>query len=120
MDVNDELGTLERDGQLCVLRYRRVLRQSPETFAPELVDEGPQLAEPLGARPVQAPVPVDANVHQPRFAQRTQVLRRGGPGPAALFRQLAGADLCRGDDLQRPALCRARQHVQPARDLAAW
>jgi uncharacterized protein YndB with AHSA1/START domain len=31
VDVNDELGTLERDGELCVLRYRRVLRQPPET-----------------------------------------------------------------------------------------
>lgn len=29
MDVNDELGTLERDGELCVLRYRRRLRQPP-------------------------------------------------------------------------------------------
>ena len=29
MDVNDELGTLERDGELCVLRYRRTLRHPP-------------------------------------------------------------------------------------------
>lgn len=39
MDVNDELGTLERDGQLCVLRYRRVLRQPPETVWRALTED---------------------------------------------------------------------------------
>jgi uncharacterized protein YndB with AHSA1/START domain len=39
VDVNDELGTLERDGQLCVLRYRRVLRQSPETVWRALTED---------------------------------------------------------------------------------
>jgi uncharacterized protein YndB with AHSA1/START domain len=39
VDVNDELGTLERDGQLCVLRYRRVLRQPPETVWHALTDD---------------------------------------------------------------------------------
>lgn len=39
MDVNDELGTLERDGELCVLRYRRVLRQPPETVWRALTED---------------------------------------------------------------------------------
>jgi uncharacterized protein YndB with AHSA1/START domain len=39
VDVNDELGTLERDGQLCVLRYRRVLRQPPETVWQALTED---------------------------------------------------------------------------------
>jgi uncharacterized protein YndB with AHSA1/START domain len=39
VDVNDELGTLERDGQLCVLRYRRVLRQSPDTVWRALTED---------------------------------------------------------------------------------
>jgi uncharacterized protein YndB with AHSA1/START domain len=39
VDVNDELGTLERDGQLCVLRYRRVLRQPPETVWRALTED---------------------------------------------------------------------------------
>ena len=39
MDVNDELGTLEREGQLCVLRYRRVLRQPPETVWRALTED---------------------------------------------------------------------------------
>ena len=39
MDVNDELGTLEHDGDLCVLRYRRVLRQGPETVWRALTDD---------------------------------------------------------------------------------
>ena len=39
MDVNDELGTLERDGQLCVLRYRRSLRQPPETVWRALTED---------------------------------------------------------------------------------
>ena len=39
MDVNDELGTLERDGQLCVLRYRRVLRQPPPTVWRALTED---------------------------------------------------------------------------------
>lgn len=40
MDLNDELGTLERDGELCVLRYRRLLRQPPETVWRALTDDG--------------------------------------------------------------------------------
>ncbi len=44
MDVNDELGTLERDGDLCVLRYRRVLRQPPGTVWRALTDDA-QLAD---------------------------------------------------------------------------
>ncbi len=39
MDVNDELGTLERDGDLCVLRYRRVLRQPPGTVWRALTED---------------------------------------------------------------------------------
>ena len=39
MDVNDELGTLERDGELCVLRYRRVLPQRPETVWRALTED---------------------------------------------------------------------------------
>jgi uncharacterized protein YndB with AHSA1/START domain len=39
VDVNDELGTLERKGELCVLRYRRVLRQPPETVWRALTDD---------------------------------------------------------------------------------
>jgi uncharacterized protein YndB with AHSA1/START domain len=39
MDVNDELGTLERDGDLCVLRFRRVLRQPPETVWRALTED---------------------------------------------------------------------------------
>jgi uncharacterized protein YndB with AHSA1/START domain len=39
MDVNEELGTLERHGDLCVLRYRRVLRQPPETVWRALTDD---------------------------------------------------------------------------------
>jgi uncharacterized protein YndB with AHSA1/START domain len=39
VDVNDELGTLERDGQRCVLRYRRVLRQAPGTVWRALTED---------------------------------------------------------------------------------
>lgn len=39
MDVNDELGTLERDGDLSVLRYRRVLPQPPGTVWRALTEE---------------------------------------------------------------------------------
>ena len=39
MDVNDELGTLKRDGDLSVLRYRRVLRQPPETVWRALTED---------------------------------------------------------------------------------
>jgi uncharacterized protein YndB with AHSA1/START domain len=39
MDLNDELGTLAREGELCVLRYRRVLRQSPETVWRALTED---------------------------------------------------------------------------------
>jgi uncharacterized protein YndB with AHSA1/START domain len=39
VDVNDELGTLERDGQLCVLRYRRALSQPPETVWRALTED---------------------------------------------------------------------------------
>jgi uncharacterized protein YndB with AHSA1/START domain len=39
VDLNDELGTLERDGDLCVLRYRRVLRQPPETVWRALTED---------------------------------------------------------------------------------
>jgi uncharacterized protein YndB with AHSA1/START domain len=39
VDVNDELGTLERDGELCVLRYRRVLPQRPETVWRALTED---------------------------------------------------------------------------------
>jgi uncharacterized protein YndB with AHSA1/START domain len=39
VDVNDELGTLERDGELCVLRYRRTLRQPPQTVWRALTED---------------------------------------------------------------------------------
>lgn len=39
MGVNDELGSLERDGSMCVLRYRRVLRQPPETVWRALTED---------------------------------------------------------------------------------
>jgi uncharacterized protein YndB with AHSA1/START domain len=39
MDVNDELGTLEHDGKLCVLRYRRELRQPPGTVWRALTED---------------------------------------------------------------------------------
>ena len=44
MDVNDDLGTLERDGELAVLRYRRVLRQPPATVWRALTEDS-HLAE---------------------------------------------------------------------------
>jgi uncharacterized protein YndB with AHSA1/START domain len=43
VNENDELGTLERDGELCVLRYRRVLRHPPETVWRALTEDA-QLA----------------------------------------------------------------------------
>lgn len=39
MDVNDELGTLERDGALCILRYQRTLRQPPKTVWRALTED---------------------------------------------------------------------------------
>jgi uncharacterized protein YndB with AHSA1/START domain len=39
VDVNDELGTLERAGDLCVLRYQRVLRQPVATVWRALTED---------------------------------------------------------------------------------
>jgi uncharacterized protein YndB with AHSA1/START domain len=39
MDVNDELGAIERHGDLTVLRYRRVLRQPPATVWRALTED---------------------------------------------------------------------------------
>jgi uncharacterized protein YndB with AHSA1/START domain len=39
VDLNDELGTLERVGELCVLRYRRILRQPPESVWRALTED---------------------------------------------------------------------------------
>jgi hypothetical protein len=57
-----------------------LLPQRLEPRVPELVDEGPQLAETLGPGSVQTPRPLPPLDQQAGVAQHAEVLRDGGPG----------------------------------------
>jgi uncharacterized protein YndB with AHSA1/START domain len=126
VDLNEELGRLERKGDLCVLRYRRVLRQPPETVWRALTEdvhlEGwfPTTIE--GQRSSGAPL---------RFSFREE---EAPPfeGEMLVFEPPAVLAMRWGDDLLRFELARAGagsvlkltvtfpEYGKAARDAAGW
>src|SRR5206468_11475957 len=71
-----------------------------EAIAPELLEEPPDLGEPLRSRLVEAPGAVPALAHEPRLLQDVQVLRHGRPRHVEVGRDLTCGELAVADERQ--------------------
>src|SRR5262245_49864430 len=71
-----------------------------EPDIPEAVEEVPQLDEPFGTCPVEAPGAVASLAHEARLLQDVQVLRDRRPRDLEVRRDLAGAELVLPDEAQ--------------------
>src|SRR5436190_8854412 len=71
-----------------------------EPGIPESFEEVPELAEPFGTCPVEAPGAVASLAHDPRLLEDVQVLGDRRPGDLEVRRDLAGAELLVADEAQ--------------------
>src|SRR5436190_10867769 len=71
-----------------------------EPGIPEFFEEVPELAEPLGTRPVEASGAVASFAHEPRLLEDVQVLGDRRPRDLEVRRDLSGAELSVADEAQ--------------------
>jgi hypothetical protein len=69
-----------------------------QPVAPEVFEEGLQVGQAFGARPVEAPGAVASFVHEPGLLQDGQMLRDRGPRDVEVRGDLAGGELVVPDE----------------------
>ena len=77
-----------------------------EPDIPEALEKVPELDEPFGTCPVEAPGAVASLAHEPRLLEDVQVLGDRGPRYLEVRRDLAGAELALADEAQDRASSR--------------
>src|SRR5436309_1061463 len=83
-----------------------------QPVSPEVVEERPQLDDPLRAGPVQAPGAVASLAHEPRLLQHAQMLGDRRPRQLEVRRDLAGGQLRLRDEPQDRAAVRRGDRFQ--------
>jgi hypothetical protein len=83
--------------------------QTFEALVPESLEKRTQVGEAFRAGPVETSCSVPALCDEPSFLEDGQVLGDGGPRHVELRRNLAGAELSAGDELEDSAATRFRE-----------